>query len=181
MLHLLVLITAARAEAPEVNLGLFGSGNQTGYLLIALMMAFLLLSRVHRRTAATRSRPPERRAPLSYEELARTVYQMAVNADLEGYRGLYLAGGEAAAVFGDVAEQYLSSRTVEILEESLCTIAAHLADAPRFHGVRLDTEDHLFMQVRRAEGELQEIDLGSVVRVGAVVRLAEPPFQDEAT
>jgi hypothetical protein len=81
-------------------------------------------------------------------------------------------------VFGeDIADSYLSARTVEVLEEALVTIGAHLADNPRFYGVRLDTHDHLFMQVRRANDELVEIDLGTVVRVGAVVRLAEAPFQ----
>jgi hypothetical protein len=178
MHHLFLTIPAAAAQAEATPLGLFGSGDQTGYLLVALMLAFLLLSRVHRRNLA--SRPPEprtRHAPVTYEELARTVYQLAVSCDLEGYRGLFLAGGEAASIFGEeVGEAYLSSRTIRVLEDSLCTIGAHLEGGPRYHGVRLDTEDRLFLQIRRGE-DLQEIDLGTVVRVGAVVRLAEPPYQ----
>jgi hypothetical protein len=179
-MHQLLLSTPAALAAGEgAHLGAFGEGNRTGFLLIALMLAFLLLSRVHRRgTDASVRPPPPRRNPITYEELARTVYQLAVSCDLEGYRGLFLAGGEAATVFGaEVADSYLSARTVEVLEESLVTIGAHLADNPRFHGVRLDTDDHLFLQVRRANDDLVEIELGTVVRVGAVVRLVEAPYQ----
>jgi hypothetical protein len=179
-MHHLLLTTPALAQVTGVQLGLFGRGNQTGYLLIALMLAFLLLSRVHRRGAQERVQPPPpRRNPVTYEELARIIYQIAVDCDLESYRGLFLAGAEAATVFGEkVGEAYLTSRTLEVLEESLVTIGAHLAESPRFHGVRLDTDDRLHMQVRRADGRLSEIDLGSVVRVGAVVRLAEPPYRE---
>ena len=178
MHHHLLLTPVAFAGGEVAKLGAFGEGNQTGFLLIALMLAFLLLSRVHRRGSSRVRSPPPRRNPITYEELARTVYQLAVSCDLEGYRGLYLAGGEAASVFGEeIADTYLSGRTVEVLEESLVTIGAHLAGNPRFHGVRLDSHDHLFMQVRRPNDDLVEIDLGSVVRVGAVVRLAEAPYQ----
>jgi len=171
------------ARAEGTHLGLFGQGNQTGFLLLALMLLFLLLSRVHRRSHASAVRPPPpRRNPVTYEELARTVYQIAMDCDLEAYRGLFLAGGEAAAVFGEqVGETYLSGRSLEVLEESLVTIGAHLADNPRFHGVRLDADDHLIMQVRRGDDQLVEVELGSVVRVGAVVRLAEAPYQKRRT
>lgn len=178
-MHHLLLLPVAEAQVESAHLGLFGEGNRTGLLLVALMLAFLLLSRVHRRTLSGSLRPPPpRRNPVTYEELARTVYQLAISCDLEAYRGLYLAGGEAAAVFGEqVGEAYLNSRTLEVLEESLVTIGAHLADNPRFHGVRLEADDRLFMQVRRPDDQLVEIDLGSVVRIGAVVRLAEAPFR----
>jgi hypothetical protein len=180
-MHHLLLTNPAVAEVAGAQLGIFGQGKQTGYLLVALMLAFLLLSRVHRRSAVGRvAPPPPRRSPVTYEELAKIVYQLAVDCDLESYRGLYLAGAEAATVFGEqVGEAYLSNRSLEVLEESLVTIGAHLADNPRFHGVRLDTHDRLFMQVRRADGRLSDIDLGSVVRVGAVIRLAEAPYRQD--
>jgi len=177
-MHHLFVIAPALAQAEGTRLGLFGGGNQTGALLVALMLAFLLLSRVHRRSSSRVRPPPPRRNPVTYEELARTVYQLAVSCDLDSYRGLFLAGGEAAAVFGEqVGEAYLASRTMDVLEESLVTIGAHLAGNPRFHGVRLDEDDRLIMQVRHADDQLAEIDLGSVVRVGAVVRLAEAPYR----
>ncbi len=172
-----LLISTAVAEDAGTSLGLFGSDVNTGFLLVALMLLFLLLARVHRRESAHHGRPPPRHNPISYEELARTVYRLASSCDLEGYRGLFLAGGEAAAVFGDRAEGYLASRSVEVLEESLVTIGAHLAAQPRFHGVRLDSDDRLFLQVRRTGDKLDEVDLGTVTRVGAVVRLVEAPYR----
>ncbi len=178
-MHHLLFISAAKAQVSSAQLGLFGEGNRTGLLLVALMLTFLLLSRVHGRSAREDLRPPPpRHNPVTYDELARTVFQVAVSCDLEGYRGLFLAGGEAASVFGEqVGEAYLSGRTLEVLEESLVTIGAHLSGNPSFHGVRLDADDRLFMQVRLPGDQLVEIDLGSVVRVGAVVRLAEAPYR----
>ncbi len=178
-MHLLAFLPAAFAQSGGAKLGWFGHGNNTGFLLVALMLAFLLLSRVHRRESGSGVRPPPpRRNPVTYEELARTVYQLAISCDLNGYRGLFLAGGEAAAVFGEqVGEAYLSNRNLEVLEESLVTIGAYLADNPRYHGVKLEADDRLIMQVRRADDQLLEIELGTVVRVGAVVRLAEAPYR----
>ncbi len=168
MFESILTIPAASAQETAHSLGWFGPDLDTGFLLFA---------RVHRREHTGRAPPPARHNPISYEELARTVYKLAGSCDLEGYRGLFLAGGEAGAVFGDSADDYLSRRTVEVLEEALVTIGAHLASQPRYHGVRLDSEDRLFMQVRRTGNQLHEIDIGTVARMGAVVRLVEAPYQ----
>ncbi|MFH1466374.1 MAG: hypothetical protein ABIO70_18465 [Pseudomonadota bacterium] len=175
-MSVLLTIVSAHASAEQVKFGLFGSEHHVGYLLIALLLAFLLLARVSGRSSGPHTRPPPRHSPVSYDELARTVFSLAVGCDLEGYRGLYLAGGEVHEILGERGSDYLSARSLEVLEDALATIGAHLSRGARYNGVRLDDDDRLFMSVTCPGQQQIEIDLGTVAHLGAVVRLVFPPY-----
>jgi hypothetical protein len=171
----LLTICAAYAASERVGFGLFGSDAHVGFLLVALLLTFLLLARVSGRAAREHRGARPRHCPVSYDELARTVFSLAVGCDLEGYRGLYLAGGEVYEILGEQGSDYLSVRTLEVLEDILATIGASLVRGARYRGVRLDDDDRLFMSVMCPGQRQIEIDLGTVAHVGAVVRLVFPP------
>ncbi len=177
MESLFLAIRPALADEAAASMGFFGDDLDTGFLLVALLLAFLLLARVHRRDRVVELRPPTRSHPTTYDELARQVYRMVVTADLAGYRGLFMAGGEAAEVLGEGAEDYLASRGLEVLEESLVTIGATIPEGASYHGVRFLAGERLELQVRSMDDRLVNVDLGTVTRIGAVVRLVEPPFR----
>jgi len=176
MTSLLTIHVAWSAEH-AASFGLFGRDLRAGMLLVALLLCFLLLSRVHGRTSRVRRVQRTRHSPITADELARTVFSTAVGCDLEGYRGLFLTGGEVAAVFGDQGADYLAALRPEILEESLATTGAYLSQGGRYRGVRRDAGDRLFMKVARGGGGEFEIDLGTVAQVGAILRLVEPPYR----
>ncbi len=175
---LLLVPTAAHAAGEGGALGLFGSDWRTGLLLVVVLLLLALLGRVHHRESYGAQRPPVRRSPVSYDELGRTVFEMAVNCDLDGYRGLFLAGGEARHVLGARAEEYMNSRGMDVLEESLITIGAYIPDGSVYHGVSITGTDRLAIQVKSPLDEVVTVGIGTVAKVGAVVRLRKPAYGD---
>ena len=149
-------------------------GAMNGLLLVAALLAVWLLVRVRR--IEEERRRPSRRAPMSADELARCVFEVARTADIDEYRGLFLAGAEAAAVFGEGAQTYLARRTMEVLEESLVTIGALIPDGAFYVGVEPTGDGSYAMWVQPREGERFLVGIGTVAQVGSLYRLRDPAF-----
>ncbi len=161
----------------QSSLSLFpqaGSTTHNELLLVALLMALWLLIRVRRQEAARR--PPPRRAPTSMGELGQVVFQTARSHDVLAWRGLFLAGGEAAAVLGPEASSYLERRHIGALTESLESLAALIPEGSRYDGVEQIGQDAYAIWVAPPAGERMLVGIGTAVRVGALWRLRDPPF-----
>ncbi len=156
-----------------------GSTTHNELLLVALLMALWLLIRVRRHEASRR--PPPRRAPTSMGELGQVVFQTARSHDVLAWRGLFLAGGEAAAVLGADAADYLERRSLPALTESLESLAALIPEGSRYDGVEQIGETTYAIWVSPPVGERMLVGIGTAVRVGALWRLRDPPFMGSGT
>ena len=144
--------------------------------LVGLATAFALITVLLWlfNTRSERGAPP-RRSPSSIEELGRAVFQVALLADLEGYRELFLAGGEARSVFGEKAENYLERRALPVLEEALATISALIPEGSRFVGAQSTGPETVAIRVLPpGQQEPILVGIGSVLQVGTVYRIQEP-------
>jgi hypothetical protein len=143
-------------------------GLATAFALITILLWLF-------NTRSERAVPNNRRSPASIEELGRAVFQVAMSADLEGYRELFLAGGEARSVFGEKAENYLERRALPVLEEALVTISALIPEGSRFVGAQETGPETVAIRVL-PPGQLEPIlvGIGVVLQVGTVYRIQEP-------
>jgi hypothetical protein len=142
-------------------------GLATAFALITILLWLF-------NTRAERGGPP-RRSPSSIEELGRAVFQVAISADLDGYRELFLAGGEARTIFGENAASYLERRALPVLEEALVTISALIPEGSRFIGAQSTGPETVAIRViPPGQHEPILVGIGSVLRVGNVYRIQEP-------
>lgn len=144
--------------------------SHTLWLLLALLLCFWLLTRVRAQEAVA-----GRRTPLTLDELGRSIFSVARSVDLAGYRELYLAGGEAQAVFGDGASQYLDRRTRPRLHAALESLGSALKPGCHFQSLLLGEDGQAYIEVREPGGTVVPIAVGSAVQVGPAWRLVEPP------
>ncbi len=144
--------------------------------LVGLATAFALITiLLWLFNARSERSPDERRAPSSIDELGRAVFHVAVAADLDGYRELFLAGGEARTIFGENAEGYLERRALPVLEEALVTISAMIPEGSRFVGAQSTGPETVAIRVLPpGQQEPILVGIGSVLRVGNVYRIQEP-------
>jgi hypothetical protein len=161
---------------PADGMALSIAGIVVNQQLVGLATAFALITILLWlfNTRTERAAPP-RRSPASIEELGRAVFQVAITADLEGYRELFLAGGEARTAFGEKAEGYLERRALPILEEALVTISALIPEGSRFLGAQSTGPETVAIRViPPGQQEPILVGIGSVLRVGTVYRIQEP-------
>ncbi len=147
-------------------------------LLLAVLVLLLLwlLSRRSSTQTLTEQRRAARRAPVSPQELARAVFEVARDGNIEGYRGLFLNGGEASRVMGrDAAEQYLSQRSPKHLEDALINMAVQVPPNAVFVGVEEVGEGSFAMKLTVDARTTALVPIGRAVQVGAIYRLAEAP------
>lgn len=144
----------------------------TLWLLLALLLCFWLLTRVRQQEQAS-----ARRTPLTLDELGRTIFGVGRSGDFAGYRELYLAGGEAQAVFGDQAGPYLDRRTRPVLATALERLGSALRPGCHFHSLLLGEDGQAYLEVREPGGTVVPIPVGSAVQVGPAWRLVDPPAQ----
>lgn len=117
----------------------------------------------------------ERLSPNSLDELARAVFEVAIDADLDGYRELFLAGREAAEVYGERAAVYLESRGIDVLEDALVTIGALIPEGSRFGGVENTGPEMIAIRVVPPNGaDPYLVHVGQVAQVHGVYRLQKP-------
>ena len=175
-----LVLAACAPEDAGPDFGCFGAGNTVGYLLLALLLALLLLLRVHRRETWARHEPrfADRPRPKSYEALGRAVFDAVRVESLGGYRGLFLAGAEAHRVLGEQAEAYLTARDLPALRRSMQGIARYLPKGVSFEGAFLVGRDSLALRIRTVTGRNATVIVGTVARVDEVMRLAYPAFAD---
>lgn len=147
-------------------------------LLLAVLVLLLLwlLSRRSNTQTVTEKRRAARRAPVSPQELARAVFEMARDGNIEGYRGLFLNGGEAARVMGrDAAERYLSQRSPKAMEDALVNMAVQVPPSAVFVGVEEIGEGAFAMKLSVDAKTTALVPIGRAVQVGAIYRLREIP------
>ncbi len=173
---------AAAAQRREVERDAYNALIEKKRKMERLMLgvlALLLLWLLSRRTSAqtlTEQRRAERRAPVSPQELARAVFEVARDGSLEGYRGLFLNGGEAARVLGrEGAERYLSQRSKKALEDALVNMAVQVPPNAVFMGVESVSEDSFAMKLGVDAKTTALVPIGRAVQVGAIYRLADFP------
>ncbi|MDP2308032.1 MAG: hypothetical protein Q8P18_18550 [Pseudomonadota bacterium] len=139
-------------------------------LYVVALLALWLLTRVQRREVVRQ----RRRAPMSHDELGRVLFEIARNQDLQGWRGVFLAGAEVQQVLGDDARGYLDARNTPRLAASLRAIGLAIPQDATYHALHLDDAEDATMEVRLPDGGVRPIPVGKVARVGGVWRMHTP-------
>ncbi len=143
--------------------------------LVGLLLLWLLARSEARRQSAGVPQRPTRHAPISPDELGHAAFHAALDADLDEYRGLFLTGPEAANVLGpDAAEAYLGRRSLRVLEDALADFAARIPPGAHFDHAAMDGDDLCLITLRLDDDSKATLPLGSVSRVGRILRLREP-------
>ncbi len=178
--YALLLLAGCASEEAGPEFGCFGAGNTVGYLLLALLLALLLLLRVHRRETWARQQPrfAERPCPKSHEALGRAVFDSVRVGSMGHFRGLFLNGPEARRVLGEAAEVYMNARDLSALRRSMKGIARFLPEGVSFEGAFLVGKDSLALRIRTVSGRNATVIVGTVARVDDVLRMAYPAFAD---
>ncbi len=151
--------------------------NTPKFLGLAALLLLWLLARNEARRNQARAAPrrPQRRTPITPDELGHAAFHAAMDADLDEYRGLFLSGPEAAKVLGTAgAESYLNRRTLSALEDALADLAARIPQGAHFDHAALEGEDLCLITLRLPDQSRATLPLGSVVQVGRILRLREP-------
>ena len=141
---------------------------------LLLYLVVLLLLWLFTRKQQERASVPQRRKPMTEEELGRVLFEVARSADLEAFRHLYLSGPEAREALGIGAGPYLDSRGKKWLEEEFLEISVRVAAPARYEGVRSEADGATFLKAHSAAAGHYEVPVGKVVRVGHILRLAHP-------
>ena len=143
---------------------------QTLALMASLLLVLWLYLRVNREQAR---QVPERRRPLSPNELARMVMKAARADDRSGWRGLFLMGSETTEVMGVQADRFLAACRGPRLAEALSLLRQQIPQGAVFLYGRQEHDGRCYLHLRDREVEL-EICFGKAVKVGAVLRMVEP-------
>ncbi|GEM_PF-2885757 len=146
--------------------------------LAALLLLWLLARNESRRQAPARVQRPQRHSPITPTELGHAAFHAAIDADLDEYRGLFLSGPEAARVLGTAgAETYLNRRSLAALEDALADLAARIPDGAHFEEAAMEGENLCLLTLRLPDRSRATLALGSVAKVGRILRLREPSRQ----
>jgi len=155
------------------------SQRKRNYLMLAalaLLLFWLLTKQNSGQQHSTAQRRADRKAPVSPQELARAVFEVARDGNIDAYRGLFLTGGEANRVLGlEAAEQYLARRTSKALEDALVNMAVQVPPNAVFVGVEEVSEGSFAMKLNVDARTTALVPIGKAVKVGAIYRLAELP------
>jgi hypothetical protein len=143
---------------------------ETLWLLVVLLLLLWLLTRTRQAEAAKK----ERRKPMTEHELGRVIFEIARSADLESFRHLYLTGGEAREVMGELAGAYLGARDKRWLEDELVEIGARIGERSAYVGARIGPESMVFVRLRGMDGQERELPAGRAIQLGRIWRLRDP-------
>ncbi len=143
---------------------------QTLALMAALLLGLWLFLRVNREQSR---RVPERRRPLSPNELARMVLEAARADDRPGWRSLFLVGSETTEVMGVQADRFLAACRGPRMGVALVLLRQQIPAGSQFMYGRQEHDGRCYLHLRDREVEL-EIYFGKAVKVGAVMRMVEP-------
>ncbi len=145
------------------------------YGLLALCCLWLI-TRIYG-SADTRPRrlPPTRHAPVTVEELGRTMFSLAKGEDFDAYRLLYLSGVEASRVLGpEHGQRYIAQRSLSALETAFEVLMEQIPFGTTYEGSSREDTGHCLMNVCSKDGEEYQISLGGTEQVGAILRLVTP-------
>jgi len=151
-------------------------------LLALLALLFLwLFTRVWVTPESEQPKRKKRHSPVNAEELARVTYSIVQSEDGEGYRGLYLNGAEAVRAMGEApATSYIEGRSAEIFEAAFDQLFERVPPGARFEQGSLTEKDVVELWVIATDGRRHKIPIGTIVHVGAIMRLAAPVTGIEA-
>lgn len=143
--------------------------------LVALLILWLI-TRIYGNSSAKNARKPAPRpSPVSAEELGRTLFSVGRSDDIGAYRALFLTGTEALQVLGpDQAKQYLSRRNLAVLELAYGQITSRLPSGSSYIKTELTPMHQCILHIATADGSGRTIQVGTVAKVGAVLRLVAP-------
>jgi hypothetical protein len=168
----ILLVSRALAADPEPSWGSFGTGNAVGYLLLALMLALLLLLRVHRREAQAR-RPVSRPNPRSLDDLGIAVVRALRQNDLAAYRALFATLPELDFArhpdLAHFADRYTGERIRQCMEAS----ARRLPEGAELESAQRVGREAFAVRVRLSTGETQTVILGTVGEFRGIFRLLQ--------
>jgi hypothetical protein len=140
------------------------------WLYLLLLMALWLWLRVDFRK---REPAPRRRMPMTPDELGHVLFEVARGGDLHAYRGLFISGPEVRKVLAADAPAYLEKRTDRVVAQSLVDIGSRIPAGSRYAGFEVGSDGHGMLRVHPAEGDEYGIPVGTVVKVGPVLRLRD--------
>jgi hypothetical protein len=119
---------------------------------------------------------------VSTEELARIEFSFARSEDVDGYRGLYLNGAAAVWFRGEeTTKVYLERRTSARFEEADDQFFERVTPGARFEKGSLTEKDVVELWVFDSDGRKHKIPIGTIMHVGAIMRLAAPVTEIEAS
>jgi hypothetical protein len=143
--------------------------------LLALLTLWLITRLYEKSSAKNRRQPPPRPSPVSAEELGRTVFSIGRSKDIDAYRALFLTGAEAVQTLGtDQAKQYLSRRDLTTLELAYGQLTQRLPSGSSYVKTELTAMHQCILHVATPDGSGRTLQIGTVVEVGAVLRLVAP-------
>lgn len=142
-------------------------------LLTCVVLLLTALFVLRRRTRLEDASHPPRRRPVTQDELGRVVFEVARSADLDAYRGLFLAGREVREALGKNADRYLDARTHLLLQESLVNIGARVADGSHYGACHV-VGNEARIEVRLPGGDVRQVPIGTIMRIRGVWRLRDP-------
>tara|TARA_B110000037_G_C17025835_1_gene467331 strand:+ start:460 stop:1134 length:675 start_codon:yes stop_codon:yes gene_type:complete len=144
--------------------------NTDKYLGILGLLFLWLLTRKENERKEDRVRP-ERKAPVTADELGRAIYAVARSGDLTGFRTLHIDGKEAGDALGiDDATQYLRNRTQDKLTQDMAELSNRIPMGAQYKSCKIDGEKTIITLITSL-GDLVEIDAGKAMQVGAILRL----------
>jgi hypothetical protein len=145
-----------------------------GLGLLGLML-LLVATRKREQQKQSSLHRPERKSPISEDELGRALYGVIRAGRVADYRALYINGSEAARILGeDAARGYLERRSPEVLKENFEAHAHRIKGCAGYAGFLRTEDDRFSLRIRLGTEKKRDIPIASLVSVGAVLRLAVP-------
>ena len=147
-------------------------------LLALALLFFFTRSRDRRLTEPKR---PERKSPVTEDELGRALYGVIQSERFAEYRALYINGGEAAQVLGEeAARDYLELRSPEVLKANLDLHIRAFRGSTGYAGFEKTVDERFSIQIQVGNQKTRKVPIGNIVMLGAVYRLAVPANQFES-
>lgn len=146
------------------------------------MLTLWLITRIYGQTSQKNARqPPKRPSPVTAEELGRILFGIGRAQDGEAYRGLFLNGAEAMQVLGaDQANTYISERSHSELEAACERLSRQLPSGTSYLKTEVTPTHVCVLHIAQPDGTGQALTVGSVAKVGAVLRLVRPAEAPQA-
>jgi hypothetical protein len=146
--------------------------------LLALLTLWLI-TRIYGQTSAKNSpKAPTRSAPVTEEELGRILFGVGRGRDVDAYRTLFLNGAEAMTVLGaDNAERYLAKRSLAALEDACERLSSLLPSGTSYIKTEVTSTHQCILHVANPDGSGRTVAVGTIVRLGAVLRLVVPAVE----
>jgi len=142
------------------------------FLIVAVLLLLWLWLLVHRRQEEEK-KIPQRPIALQVEDLGRKAFIAIRSNDMYLYRGLFINGGEAKALLGDMAKEYLEKRSVRVLKNSMQTLIEEIPNNSTYVGLSTTEGTKLIIRIKTGDEE-RDIYVGSVTRIDNSWRLLEP-------